>query len=73
MAPATILAAGGDPRSPQTDRKAEEDLLDKAIEDTFPASDPPSVTRAPRERRETKEAPDQAAEHSPERHDPGAA
>lgn len=36
----------------QKDRQ-EERLLDKAIEDTFPASDPLSVTRAPKDKRTT--------------------
>ncbi len=36
-----------------SERRDEERLLDKSIEDTFPASDPSAVTRAPRDKRET--------------------
>ena len=39
--------------------KHEQKVLDKAIEDSFPASDPPSMTRAPRDEvRPTAPPPD---------------
>ncbi len=46
----------------KNERKAEEKLLDESIEDTFPASDPPSVTRAPKDKRETSTPPDSPAD-----------
>lgn len=53
---------GNAAKDPKGDRKAEERLLDDAIEDTFPASDPPSVTRAPKDKRETATPPDSPAD-----------
>lgn len=42
----------------KTDKPAEtEKLLDDTLDDSFPASDPPSVTRAPADKRETKDPP----------------
>lgn len=32
-------------QSPSSDREHREDLLDEAIEETFPASDPPAAPR----------------------------
>lgn len=46
----------------QRDRNKEEKLLDKSLENTFPASDPSSVTRAPKEKRETKRPPEGGAD-----------
>ena len=40
-------------RGAKTEKGKDERQLDKALEDTFPASDPPSVTRAPKDKRET--------------------
>ncbi|MFC0219884.1 hypothetical protein ACFFJ7_15950 [Pseudochelatococcus lubricantis] len=41
-----------------------EKILDKSLEDSFPASDPSSVTREPADKRETKEPPpDKLAKH----------
>lgn len=40
----------------------EERLLDKSLENSFPASDPSSVTRAPREKRETTRPPPTGAD-----------
>ena len=38
--------------------KREQDReLDRELEDTFPASDPPNITRVPYEKRFTSEAP----------------
>lgn len=34
-----------------------EDLLDESLEESFPASDPPSITRAPEDKRETRQPP----------------
>jgi hypothetical protein len=45
-----------EPHRTGTDRPTER-KLDDSIEDTFPASDPPSVTRAPPEKSETKIPP----------------
>jgi len=49
-----------DPRRTGTDRSTER-KLDDSIEDSFPASDPPSVTRAPPEKSETKTPPPDGA------------
>lgn len=40
-----------------------EKILDKSLEDSFPASDPPSVTRAPADKRETKVPPEAKPGH----------
>jgi hypothetical protein len=51
----------------QENTKLEQDRqLDRELEDTFPASDPPNITRVPYERRFTSEAPsnDDRAEES---------
>ncbi|MFT0893026.1 hypothetical protein [Pseudochelatococcus sp. G4_1912] len=37
--------------------KKTEDLLDESLEESFPASDPPTLTRAPADKRETKYPP----------------
>jgi hypothetical protein len=43
----------------QENTKREQDReLDRELEDTFPASDPPNITRVPYERRFTSELPD---------------
>ena len=45
---------GKHPHQPQPDIRTDEELdreLDRELEDTFPASDPPKVTRVPREGR----------------------
>ncbi|GGC83853.1 hypothetical protein [Chelatococcus reniformis] len=42
----------------------EEKALDKSLEDTFPASDPSSVTRAPRQKRHTAKAPPTGADRT---------
>lgn len=39
------------------DYKKSEDLLDESLEESFPASDPPTLTRAPSEKHETKSPP----------------
>ncbi len=54
------FAAGDRDKSPE--RKSEEKLLDQTLEATFPASDPSSVTRAPKEKRETSTPPDSPAD-----------
>ncbi len=42
----------------QENTKREQDReLDRELEDTFPASDPPNITRVPYERRFTSEPP----------------
>lgn len=42
-----------EPGKPETKpRKTEEDILDKQLEDSFPASDPPNLTRAPKDKRD---------------------
>ena len=51
--------------TPHPEKKKEEKLLDKSLEDTFPASDPSSVTRAPKEKRETAQPPAQGADRKP--------
>lgn len=41
-----------EPHKPHSDERTSEELdreLDQELEDTFPASDPPKVTRVPRE------------------------
>jgi hypothetical protein len=50
---------------PLADKKREDKLLDKSLEDTFPASDPSSVTRAPKEKRETARPPSEGADRQP--------
>ena len=57
----TAKDGGQRPEKPHAAKK-EEKLLDKSLEDTFPASDPSSVTRAPREKRETTQPPTQGAD-----------
>ena len=47
-------------------RKEEQDMLDEALADTFPASDPPSQTDPNRRIGRTKTAPNGA--ESPKRH-----
>lgn len=42
-------------------REISEDRLDHSVEDTFPASDPPSTTQAPDDKRYTKEPPENDA------------
>lgn len=49
-------------RPASNDRAREERQLDRSIENSFPASDPSSVTRAPRERRYTAEPPETGAD-----------
>ncbi|MFC0282829.1 hypothetical protein ACFFJB_04270 [Camelimonas abortus] len=44
------------------ERAHEEAQLDESIEESFPASDPSSVTRAPREHRYTVEPPEEGAD-----------
>jgi hypothetical protein len=51
--------------TPHPEKKKEEKLLDKSLEDTFPASDPSSVTRAPKEKRDTVRPPSQGADRMP--------
>jgi hypothetical protein len=50
---------------PHPEKKKEEKLLDKSLEDTFPASDPSSVTRAPKDKRETVRPPSGGADRQP--------
>lgn len=47
------------------EKKKEDKLLDKSLEDSFPASDPSSVTRAPKEKRETARPPSEGADRKP--------
>lgn len=56
--PKTSQGAGAPPHTAgkaraarKTERSREEAALDESIEESFPASDPSSVTRAPREQR----------------------
>jgi hypothetical protein len=51
--------------TPHPEKKKEEKLLDKSLEDSFPASDPSSVTRAPKEKRETAQPPAEGADRKP--------
>jgi hypothetical protein len=45
-----------DAEKPQVDRKQEEKMLDKALEDSFPGSDPVSITQpVPEPHRSEKE------------------
>jgi hypothetical protein len=51
--------------TPRSEKRKEDKLLDKSLEDTFPASDPSSVTRAPKEKRETTHPPSEGAHRQP--------
>ena len=51
------------PQKPHTGERTAEELdreLDRELEDTFPASDPPKVTRVPRESQIISDEGDQA-------------
>lgn len=41
----------------KTEARTVEDKLDESLEDSFPASDPPSMTRAPKDKSSTKYPP----------------
>lgn len=41
------------------DKNHDERLLDESLEETFPASDPSSVTRTPKDKRDTAQPPQQ--------------
>ena len=51
--------------TPRPEKRKEDKLLDKSLEDTFPASDPSSVTRAPKEKRDTTRPPSEGADRQP--------
>ncbi len=62
------MAAKDNPQRRETahpEKKREDKLLDRSLEDTFPASDPSSVTRAPKEKRETAQPPAHGADRKP--------
>lgn len=50
-----------DSKSP-AGKKTEEDILDKQLEDSFPASDPPNLTRAPKDKRDQVQPPENTAD-----------
>lgn len=57
-------ASGSDRKGParKETARAIEDKLDQSLEDSFPASDPPSMTRAPADKSSTKYPPPTGAD-----------